>query len=396
MCPVKPSTLVVRADSRDGVPLADGSVQCVVTSPPYYGLRDYGFPGQIGAEPTVSDYVRTLVGVFRDVRRVLRKDGVLWLNLGDSYNAFNGNRGTSGGLNDAAPAQKLPSGNGLTCKATPNKGLMGVPWRVALALQDDGWILRQDVIWDKPNAMPESTRDRCTKSHEYVFLFAKSPRYFFDSFAVSEPASCAGRDVALSTAQANGLDPDRFRTRPRGDRVIVVGPRRNARSVWRIGVAGFKGAHFAVFPPALVERCVLAGTSGRGACPACGTPAVRVVDRDRVPTRPGSDTKTEGKGRETTGNRDPRRHVSVVTGSRWEAGCDCDAGDPRPCVVLDPFAGSGTTASVCEALGRSSVSVEMSAEYAAMAKERLARPHKPSPKRARPGRPGDTKQPMLF
>ena len=229
---------ILCGDSRESLlSVLPDSVQTCVTSPPYFGLRDYGHAGQIGREQTVAEYVEALVVVFREVRRVLRDDGTLWLNLGDSYAA-----------NGGAP-------NGLK-----PKDLIGVPWRVAFALQADGWYLRQDIIWAKPNPMPESVTDRCTKAHEYLFLLAKSERYYFDHEAIKEPAVHAGRVLDYTGDQkANRSDEKLQRTLPKG-RVITVGPTRNKRSVWTIATKPYKGAHFATFPETLVEPCLLAGS----------------------------------------------------------------------------------------------------------------------------------------
>jgi site-specific DNA-methyltransferase (adenine-specific)/site-specific DNA-methyltransferase (cytosine-N4-specific) len=207
-----------------------GSVQTCVTSPPYWGLRDYGHDGQLGLESTPDEYVARMVGVFREVRRVLADDGTLWLNLGDSYATGAGKVGDhpGGGVQGASWRGATTSPNRLPIEGFKPKDLVGIPWRVAFALQADGWWLRQDIIWHKPNPMPESVTDRCTKSHEYLFLLAKSERYFYDGEAIAEPA----------------LHSDT----------------RNRRSVWTIATKPFKGAHFAVMPEALAEPCVLAGS----------------------------------------------------------------------------------------------------------------------------------------
>ena len=232
-------------DTRKVLPaLTAGSVNTVVTSPPYYGLRDYGVDGQIGLEQTPEAYVAELVEVFRGVRRVLRDDGTVWLNLGDSYNAYNGNRGASKGAanckhHEIMPA--LPKGNGLTVPALKNKDLIGIPWRVAFALQADGWYLRQDIIWHKPNPMPESVKDRCTKAHEYIFLLSKSAKYYCGMEAVKEPVTSKNPPIGNCT---DG--------------------KRNLRSVWTVTTKPYKGAHFATFPPALIEPCVLAGAPHGG------------------------------------------------------------------------------------------------------------------------------------
>jgi len=237
------TTLYV-ADVLDGLAeLPDGSVHCCVTSPPYWGLRDYGTDGQLGLESTPEEYVENMVKVFREVRRVLRDDGTLWLNLGDSYynyrpmkkgdnraHAFGTERDCFRGLPDDNSGTK----RGRVVAGLKEKDLVGIPWRVAFALQADGWWLRSDIIWAKPNPMPESVRDRPTKAHEYIFLLTKAERYFYDADAVAEP----------STGQ-NGT--------------------RNRRTVWTITTKPYPEAHFAVFPPELPEICIKAG------CPEGGT-----------------------------------------------------------------------------------------------------------------------------
>jgi DNA modification methylase len=327
--------------------LPDCSVHCVVTSPPYWGLRDYGHDGQIGLEPTPEAYVTRIVEVFREVRRVLRDDGTLWLNLGDSYYAGGWEcRRVNAVGNGSMPPEHRKSGIAKDINGLKVKDLVGIPWRVAFALQADGWWLRQDIIWHKPNPMPESVRDRCTKAHEYVFLLTKSERYFYDAEAVSEK-SAAVTDVMKS------------------------GERRNRRSVWTVTTKPYKGAHFATMTPQLAELCILAGTSSDGCCSACGAPRERVVERQRTPTRPGADTKVTGDSM-TDGNRDPKRHVTTTKTTGWKSTCDHSEGTP-PCVVLDPFAGSGTTLAVAAELGRMGIGCELNPEYVALAEERIAK-----------------------
>lgn len=199
--------------------LSSNSVQCIVTSPPYWGLRDYGIEGQIGLEENLQQYINKLVSIFSEARRVLKNSGVLWLNIGDGY--------TSGNRRYRAPDKKNPARAMSIRPDTPeglkSKDLLGIPWRLALALQEDGWFLRSDIIWNKPNAMPESVKDRPTRSHEYVFMLTKKEKYYYDSQVIKE----------------NG---------------------RNKRTVWNINTAPFSEAHFATFPPALIEPCILATT----------------------------------------------------------------------------------------------------------------------------------------
>lgn len=240
--------------------LAESSVQTCVTSPPYFGLRDYGNAAQIGLEPTPEEFVAALVAVFREVRRVLRDDGTLWLNLGDSY-ARSGGIGPQGGSKFASRTR----GQYAVCKSmqrTPGglkeKDLIGIPWRVAFALQADGWYLRQDIIWHKPNPMPESVRDRCTKAHEYLFLLSKSPRYYFDGDAIAEPLS-ASSVARLSQNVAEQAGSDRVPGKNNGSmKAVSTGDTRNKRSVWTVPTMPFREAHFATFPEALIEPCILA------------------------------------------------------------------------------------------------------------------------------------------
>jgi len=237
--------------------LEAGSVHTCVTSPPYFGLRDYQIDGQIGLEDTPEAYVARLVEVFREVRRVLRDDGTLWLNLGDSYAANRSYQvpSTKGGPKHG-PGQSAGGAGSVVPDGLKPKDLIGIPWRVAFALQADGWYLRQDIIWHKPNPMPESAKDRCTKAHEYVFLLSKSARYYFDSEAMKEPA----KDWPGHVSRPQGYFRGKGKTPGTGQAAFrSVGETRNRRSVWTVTTKPYKGAHFATFPPALIEPCILAG-----------------------------------------------------------------------------------------------------------------------------------------
>ena len=255
------TTTIIQADARH-LPLADKSVNCCVTSPPYFGLRDYGNVAQIGLEPTPAAYVDEMVKVFREVRRVLRDDGTLWLNLGDSY--FAQTRGHEGG----SPKQKRNTGSRFEPRRFERDGLkpkdlIGIPWMVAFALRADGWYLRQEIIWAKPNPMPESVTDRCTKAHEYIFLLSKSAKYYYNAQAIQEDATSKaggrsfGKQHGIAAARGARAQSRRY------DRPIYT--KRNRRSVWTVATKSYKGAHFATFPPKLIEPCILAG------CPFGGT-----------------------------------------------------------------------------------------------------------------------------
>ncbi len=278
-----PTWQILVGDVREQLrTLPDQSVHCVVTSPPYWGLRDYGVEGQIGLERTPDDYVAGMVDVFREVRRVLRDDGTLWLNLGDSYANDTKWGGSTGGKHTVELHGAGGLGRNKRDTGLKPKELVGIPWRVAFALQADGWYLRADIVWSKPNPMPESVMDRPTKAHEYVFLLAKSEAYFYDAVAIFE--SVAGTEHS----RGSGVNPKARANEPGAgvkqnasfsgavNGLVAV---RNRRTVWQIQTQPYPGAHFATFPEALPDLCIRAGTSERGACPDCGAPYERIVEK---------------------------------------------------------------------------------------------------------------------
>lgn len=346
---VTPHTQVYTGDAAAVLGLLPAeTIQTCITSPPYYGLRDYGADGQIGNEESPAAYVGRLVGVFRAVRRVLVPGGTLWLNLGDSY-ARSPKKGRHKAGQNGKHERAVRSGGGRACSFTgagcKEGDLLGIPWMVATALRDDGWHLRSEVIWHKTNPMTESAHDRLTRAHEQVFLLAKSRAYYFDDVAIMEP-----------TTDGKGT--------------------RQKRDVWTVGTANYKGAHFAVYPEKLIEPMIEASTSPNGECDGCGKPLARIVRRHRIPTRPGLMTKIASQGGLVTGNRDPGRHVTTVETIGFDSGCGCMAGT-RPSCVLDPFLGSGTTAVVANRLGRNCVGIELNPKYAEMAVERIANAARP-------------------
>lgn len=247
--------------------IPDQSVQTCITSPPYWGLRDYGQGDQIGLEETPQEYVDQMVKVFREVWRVLKDDGTLWLNIGDSY-AGSG-KGPAGNLGATHNERHMEhKHSAIVPDGLKPKDLVGIPWRLAFALQADGWYLRQDIIWAKPNPMPESVTDRCTKSHEYVFLLSKSRQYFYDHEAIKEPAIRSGESQVFggrkgieSTFEKD--DPNFRNGSEQWGRTVVTNEKRNKRDVWNVATKPYKGAHFAVMPEALVEPCILAGSAAR-------------------------------------------------------------------------------------------------------------------------------------
>ena len=281
-----------------------GTVQCVVTSPPYWGLRDYGTEGQIGLEETPEKYVEKMVEVFREVKRVLKHDGTVWLNLGDSYSTSSG----TGGTKSFQPKQPMFAYTRKAPKNLKPKDLVGIPWRVAFALQADGWYLRQDIIWHKPNPMPEPVQDRCTKAHEYIFLLTKSSKYYYDIDSIrepyTEPMNRWGGDKLKADGESvwdKGTGQSTYR-----DREMRPNPNgRNKRSVWTINTQPYKEAHFATFPQKIPELCIKAGSK-------------------------------------------------------------------EDDVVLDPFFGSGTTGYVAQKLGRRWIGIELNEDYIKIAKKRLA------------------------
>jgi DNA modification methylase len=369
-----------------------GSVHCCVTSPPYFGLRDYGVDGQIGLERTPEAYVARLVEVFREVRRVLRDDGTLWLNLGDSYATGGGSIGRSPGGGEQG-REWLHRGfidtqpNRMPLPGLKPKDLIGIPWRVAFALQADGWYLRSDIIWHKPNPMPESVRDRPTKGHEYLFLLAKQERYYYDADAISEPAKYAG-EFRITTpksfcGQATGLGIVPSGNAKPGS-IVHIKARKNRRTVWTIGSTPYPEAHFATFPPALIEPCILAGTSERGCCGKCGAPWRRVVKRTGIPRDRQYNPRAGGErpGRQGNGcsglgglSGEKMRAWKELNPDRalgFRPVCSCPEHTPVPCLVLDPFSGAGTTGLVAAQHGRRYRGIELNPEYLEMSRRRIA------------------------
>jgi DNA modification methylase len=474
------------------------SVHCCVTSPPYYGLRDYGVEGQIGLEQTPDEYIAKMVEVFREVRRVLRSDGTCWINIGDSY--FSQTKGSGGSNPETSPKNaikgvdnfqrfdpdRIESGS-TGCKP---KDLIGIPWMLAFALRADGWYLRQDIIWNKPNPMPESVRDRCTKSHEYIFLLSKSSRYYFDNKAIAEK-SLHPNAIAAWTCDSRASRGHMLRGNPVGNEAsgaeYLGSETRNRRSVWQVTTKPYKGAHFAVFPADLIEPCILAGTSASGCCMKCLSPFVPIVEKPEIPHD--GETMTAYESKSTAGRLALLRQAARERGGEyantsrivgWRPSCKCDGVDRRivgsplgsvaesdpsiltgragynrkrgkdggqrvitrheqamyaeqlrsspfrdemmkecngafahyirtddsgarplpdstlrewlergwlaevvvpstsmedgqPCVVLDPFAGSGTTGMVASALGRNSILIELNPQYCELIKERVFR-----------------------
>ena len=396
------------------IPLADKSVHLVVTSPPYYGLRDYQIDGQIGLEQTPEEYVNNLVAVFREVRRVLADDGIVYLNLGDSY------AGSGCGTNDyrTEASRSINKSDVMFTKKPPQqklgqygykpKDLLGIPWMVAFALRADGWYLRDDIIWAKGYSgsmrggavMPESTKDRCTKAYEHIFMLTKKTKYYYDYYATLETALYDGRkdtkykggdkDMACGAherwqyknLQYDGQQPNTMHLkRLQGEE--YQSPVGNPRNVWLINTKPFKGAHYAVFPPELVRLPILAGTSEKGHCPKCGARWERALERaDKRHWTERNDYKSGEKYNfeylETRqSNQVGRNDAPAAFNSPdlidlgWQPTCDCGL-EPVPDIVLDPFCGSGTTLMVAKEMGRQAIGLDLSFQYLdTIAKPRL-------------------------
>ena len=358
--------------------LPDDSVNLCVSSPPYFGLRDYGVDGQIGLEPTPTEYVAALVDIFREVRRVLRADGNCYVNLGDSYASFRDGKCVPQSISDGNQRSQPKSGArnrpAKTFEGTSiqHKSLMGIPWRFAFAMQDSGWLLREDIIWAKPAPMPESVRDRCTRAHEYIFHFTKGPKYWYDQQAVMEDAVGTGGGTFpswLDDIQPKHGGESQYRKDGQSDET-----KRNRRSVWTVNTAGFAEAHFATFPEKLVEPMVLAGCP-EWVCERCGAPYEAQVEKESYWEARKANGATGGAktiGHNGTHGRGMAHDLGggAVTHYGYAPSCTCNAGK-RAGVVLDPFAGAGTTALVAKRLNRRYIGCDLNAEYVEMARRRV-------------------------
>jgi len=320
---------------------------------------------QIGLEQTPEAYVQRMVEVFREVRRILRPDGICWGNWGDSYSGSGSPGGDfrdgKGGDEYLRPYNR--KGNGLK-----PKDLCGIPWRVALALQADGWWLRQDIIWHKPSPMPESVTDRCTKAHEYVFLLTKSARYFYDAEAIKEKS--AGVSGGARFGKTIDAESDKICQREYERPEYNY---RNKRSVWTVTTKPFSGAHFATFPPDLILPMILAGTSAKGCCPGCGAPWERVVERINTSSYEYHKEKGLSGYSKAYGDKGGNQGLNYGGGHKdnvnesktigWRPTCTCPEHDPHPCIVFDPFLGSGTTAEVARMNGRIGLGMDLNPAY---------------------------------
>ncbi len=356
----------------------DNSIDCCVTSPPYYGLRDYGVKGQLGLEKTPEEFVAKMVEIFAEVKRVLKPEGTLWMNLGDSYVSGKGRYSSvpqtvNGGKHRGEPIDNnRPDLRGHDY--LKDKDLAGTPWRVAFALQQDGWYLRQDIIWHKPNPMPESVTDRCTKAHEYIFLMTKNPRYYYDSDAIKEesvdPESHKGRRFRGPKAivEAGARPFHNPNTLDKGNEADgKTYPKRNKRSVWTIVTmpCPVKGVHFATFPPKLIEPCILAGCP-EWVCKKCGKARVRIVGsiESKVPFQSKRYT-SQGVAPDNSEHDGGVWQGKTRGGTTGWTDCGCGAGWIGG-ICLDPFMGSGTTGMVAYENRRNWIGIELNPEYIKM------------------------------
>lgn len=405
--------------------LPDNSIDCCVTSPPYFGLRDYGTAEQIGMEETPEMFVAKLVEVFNEVKRVLKPTGTLWLNLGDSYW---GGKGQSSQAYSTSMVGKRETLNGMQHQITGKgetrptdkkheiikpKDLVGIPWMVAFALRSAGWYLRQDIIWHKPNPMPESVTDRCTKSHEYIFLLTKSKEYYYDGTAIKTPLKDSsierlGQDIEnqegsdrvpgktngkMKAVKFGGNKAEGYGTRIHSgkewnpsmggggngfkghsgnydaDGNLIGGGVANKKSVWTVTTKPFRDAHFATFPEDLIVDCIKAGTSEHGCCSACGKPYERMVEKEYVKHENWFGEKQSVRNSRGTAGNSYMELVGVNT-KGFAPTCDCNA-DVVPAVVLDPFMGAFTTALVARKLQRNYVGFELNKDYISIGEKRL-------------------------
>jgi DNA modification methylase len=448
-----PTTEILQGNALEVLAgLPDAHFHCCVTSPPYWGLRDYKSPptvwggdpdcshewgdagvlrtgrdydpftggsspvgrdtstssgaicrcgawlGCLGLEPSPWLFIDHLVMIFREVRRVLRPDGTLWVNMGDSFANDTKWGGSTGGKHAISLHGASGIGRGKVSTGLKPKDLVGIPWRLAFALQDDGWWLRRDIVWEKPNSMPESVTDRPSTAHEYIFLLTKAPRYFYDGEAVKVPVALsqmgrirndqvggashaergqhsAGGRYCTDKQAGHGRRHAGFNARwDDAEDAGLVGGLRSCRSVWEIATQPYADAHFATFPEKLPRTCILAGTSQKGCCASCGAPWRRVVERTDEPDASAKGSRFDaGKtGARDGGDRTQAGDRCVKVSAGWEPGCSCGA-EVVPCRVLDPFAGSGTTLAVAYRLGRSGVGIEVNPEYITLAERRIGK-----------------------
>jgi len=326
----------------------DNTFHAVVTSPPYWSLRDYFNDDQLGQESTPEEYIKNVVSIMREVKRTLRKDGAVWFNIGDSYNNSSGFCRATKGWDRKGRKKGSADKKAIKHASIKTKDLIGMPWRVAFALQEDGWYLRCDIVWEKTNPMPDGAKDRPTRGHEYIFLLTKSPKYFYDYYRVLEDTK-----EQPDSIQGFGANDQEGTFRMDQDRTFEHYGKRNRRAVWRQSVSTYRGKHFATYPPKLITPCVQASTSEEGCCAECGTPWVR--DFEKV-----KEDADNAKG-----------YNLVLKSMGFHQDCKCKTTEKKRCLVLDPFNGTGTTGEVAISNDQNYVGIELNKEYLEIARERL-------------------------
>jgi DNA modification methylase len=345
--------------------LPDNSIHCVITSPPYFGLRSYldeNDPNknkEIGLEKTPEYYVNNLVKLFQEIKRVLHPQGVVWINIGDSYNG-SGKVGKKHNPDHVVFGQKIGNktyGTSTHIKGLKPKDLIGIPWKVAFALQADGWYLRSDIIWSKPNPMPEPVTDRPTKNHEYIFLLSKSRQYWYDYVAIQEKSIYAG--------DKRGNRKDSRRHTNCNNMNSITPEMRNKRSVWTVATQPFYDAHFAVFPPKLIEPCVLAGCPEK-CCPKCGAGWIRITKKKRIKIS----NSRKYKDCSLRNDTDNERFITETKTIKFEPSCKCNCSEFVPGIILDPFFGSGTTGVVANKYGRDYIGIDLDQKNKKIIKKR--------------------------
>jgi len=344
--------ILLEGKSEDVLPtLPENFCQTMITSPPYWALRDYFNKDQLGQEGSPEEFVEHLVSIFREAKRVLRDDGTLWLNIGDSYNNSSGFCRATNGWGRKGRSKGSADKVAVKHPYIKKKELFGVPWMLAVAMQKDGWYLRCDIIWEKTNPMPDGAKDRPTHGHEYLFLFSQKPKYFYDYYGVLEETKEKPQQV-----QSFGARNQKGTFRMDQDRTFEHYGRRNRRSVWRTAVSSFQGDHFATYPVKLILPCILASTSEAGCCVKCGTAWTRGYEKEKVPAdnKKGYEMRLVDKG--------------------FSKACKCKTKDTRPCIVMDPFSGMATTGIGALNEGRYYAGIELNPDYLKKSNERINTP----------------------
>lgn len=375
--------LLLQGKSQDVLKqFPDNTFHTVVTSPPYWSLRDYFNDEQLGQESTPEEYVKNVVSIMKEVKRTLRKDGTVWFNIGDSYNNSSGFCRATKDWEREGRSKGSADKKAIKHPIIKIKDLMGMPWRVAFALQEEGWYLRCDIVWQKTNPMPDGAKDRPTRGHEYIFLLSKSPKYFYDYYRILEDT-----EEHPDSIQGFGAKDQKGTYRMDQERTFQHYGKRNKRAVWSQSVATYRGGHFATYPAKLIEPCIKASTSEKGCCVECGVPWERIFEKVEI-EKPAPDNKIILKNMMGSGEdifadfdeetktmyRDKAGTIKVLelVSMGWEKQCNCDTDEVMSCLVLDPFNGTGTTGEVALTNKQNYVGIELNEEYLKISRDRLS------------------------